>query len=401
MPRLDRRLTPLSITGLGCVTALGHSPEQVLDALEAGESGIRDLLPDEVPNCQARLAARVVGFDSGSYLPAMRARRLDRASLFAVAAVKQALDDARFPEDQERNERLGLVMGTSSAGSGPLTTFLEAAFRISPLDAPPSEFPNTVANAPAGHVSIELGLKGPSTTLTQKQSVVAPALLYAQMMIALGRCNAVLAGTTDEWCAVYQRGYDQLGALRIEGESSQGDGMVLAEGAATVLLESEAYASRRGSRPFARLLGVGMASSPGATYRWVPDSEAMVRAILLALEEAGLQPPDVGSVWLAANGVAAMESIEASALQRVFPRQSLVATGLKGALGECATSGAASVALAALARQRKRLPPFSGPRSIAWPASVGLLDHLAPSPDGATLVLTYGAGGTFGAILIG
>lgn len=401
MPGSDQSLTPLLITGVGSITALGHSPQEVLDALEAGRSGIRALSPEVVVGCEARLVAPVVGFDISTYLPPMRARRLDRASLFAVAAVKQALSAASFPLDEEMHEHMGLVLGTSSAGSGPLTRFLEAAFRTSPLDAPPSEFPNTVANAPAGHVSIELGIKGPSTTLTQKQSVVAPALLYSQLMIALGRCGAVMTGATDEWCAVYQRGYDQLRALRREVDLENRPGIVIAEGAATVLLESEAHASRRCARPLTRLLSVASTSSPGPNYHWIADSQALAQAIDRALDSCALQPSDVGSVWLAANGVAAMESAEARALDQVFSGHRLAATGIKGALGEAAVSGAASVALAALARGRKRLPPFSGSACESWPGCIDLLDSVTPLPSGVTLVLTYGVGGTFGAILLG
>ena len=401
MPRSDRPMMPLAITGVGCVSALGHSAEEVLDALESGRSGIEPLPADEMQGCEARLAARVNEFDSTAYLPAMRARRLDRASIFAVAAVQQALRHGDFPDGDERHERLGLVLGTSSAGSVPLTTFLAAAFESSPRDAPPSEFPNTVANAPAGHVSIELGLRGPSTTFTQKQSVVAPALLYSQLMIGSGRCDAVVVGATDEWCEVYQRGYEQLKALRIQNGRASREGIVLAEGAATLLLESEVLIARRSTRPLARLLGVAATSSPGPPHHWVNDPDALARAIDQALHRAALAPADVGSVWLGANGISSLESMEAKAIARIFSDHPLAATGVKGALGEAAVSGAASVALAALARRRGRLPAFAGTPAIEWPPSVRVLKSPSALPAGATLVLTYGAGGTFGAVLLG
>jgi 3-oxoacyl-[acyl-carrier-protein] synthase II len=394
----------LAITGVGSISPLGPNPERLLAGLDAGRRGFSPVdlgRYDPGGVCRSRWAGTVGEFDPTAYLPALRARRLDRASLFAVAAARQAVSAAGLAEDPSIHTRLGVVLGTSSAGSGPLITFLEALFTRSPEAAPPFEFPNTVANAPASHISIELKLEGPNVTLAQKQSVMAPALLYARFLLADDRCEAVLVGATDEWTAPYQLGYDQLRSLRLTPEPEGSPGMLLGEGATVVAVEAEARAAARGAEIAARVLAVELASAPGETHRWIADAGALERAVRGALRRADLTAAGVGSVILAANGVPAMEDAEAEALSRVFAGHRLAASGIKGAIGEGAAPGATALAVAALARRRRLLPPFAGAHLRRWPQELEMIREPAPLPPGATLLPYYGAGGLFAAVLLG
>lgn len=391
------RPTPLAVTGVGAVTALGEGRSCLLAALDAGRHGFTEAPADGLPE-HPRWAGRVTAFDPKPYIAPMRARRLDRASLFAVAAARRALSSAALEEAPELAHELGIVVGTSSAGSGPLTTFLDVLFRRSPDEAPPFEFPNTVANAPASHVSIELGLKGPNTTLSHSEAVVGSALLQGRLMLTDRRCSALLLGAVDEWSPYYQLGYSQLGVVRSQPRG--GGGILLAEGAALMVLEEEERAAARRAPVLARVLGVAVGSAAGEPYRWLPDAAVLERVIREALEQAGEEAAAVGSVVLAANGVAAMEEAEAEALSRVFAGRRLAATGLKGAVGERALSGSLSVAVAALARHRRRLPPYAGGALARWPEAIQPLTSPAPLPPGPTLVVLYGFGGNYAAVVM-
>ncbi len=389
-------MRPLAVTGVGLVSPLGCEPGAVLRALDEGRKGL--IAVSDAPLTTAGWAGRVADFEPGSVIPPMRARRLDRASLFAVVAAHRALAAAGLLGEETVRRSLGVVMGTSSAGSGPLTVFLEALYRQSPEAAPPFEFPNTVANAPASHVSIELKLEGPNTTLAHSEAVVGMALLLGRQMIEDGRVTAALVGAVDEWNPYYQLGYGQVGALR--GAATGGGGALLSEGATELVVEPAEAAAARGAEILARITGVGVASAAGEPYRWVPDATALAQAIRNALAEAGISAEAVGSIFLAANGVEGMEREEAAALTEVFGAGPLAATGVKGAVGERATSGALTVAVAALCRARRRLPPYAGGALAAWPAPVRLLTAPTELPAGATLVLLYGFGGNFAAVVI-
>ncbi|HEX4956030.1 MAG TPA: beta-ketoacyl synthase N-terminal-like domain-containing protein [Thermoanaerobaculia bacterium] len=389
-------MRPLAVTGVGIVSPLGSEPCAVLAALDQGQKGL--VAVRDAPLAGSGWAGRVVDFDPGPVIPPMRARRLDRASQFAVVAAHRALSAAGLLGEERLRRGLGVVMGTSSAGSGPLTVFLEALYRQSPEAAPPFEFPNTVANAPASHVSIELKLEGPNTTLAHSEAVTGMALVLGRQMIEDGRVTAALVGAVDEWNPYYQLGYEQIGALR--GQVEGGGGSLLSEGATELVIEPADAAEARGARVLARILGVGVASAAGEPYRWLPDAGALAQAIRGALAEAGMPAEAVGSVFLAANGVEAMERAEAEALAAVFGAGPLAATGIKGAVGERSTSGALGVAVAALCRARHRLPPYAGGSLASWPAPVRLLAAPGELPPGATLVLLYGFGGNYAAVIL-
>ncbi len=409
-------MNPLAITGIGTISPLATGCEGLLAALDAHRGGLRRTELD--PELEAMLlaahvepidwAGRVLDFDYRPHIHPMKARRLDHASRMAVVAARLALADAGLASpaadgpgelDAQMAEGLAVMVGTSSSGSGPLTVFLEALLRQSPEAAPPFEFPNTVANAAAGHISLQLGLRGANSTLSHSEAVIAQTLLLGGLMIADERCSHLLAGSCDEWNSYYQAGYCQLGALRRAPLS--GDGMLLGEGATLMVLEPSESATARGVHPIATLYGVAVGSASGEPFRWVANAERLEAVLRQALDDARLEPQEIGSVMLAANGVQAMEAAEAQALNRLFAGRRLPASGVKGALGERSVSGAVSVAVAALAQQRGQLPPYAGGTTDSWGDGIVPVSAVTPITEGATLVVLYGSGGNYGAVVVG
>src|SRR5207253_9542118 len=131
----------------------------------------------------------------------------------------------------------------------------------SPESASPFLFPNTVANAPASQVALELKIKGPNVTITQKDPAPLNALFYGRMLLADSRADALLVGAADEWNREYHLGYERVHATR----TPRRPGFVVGEGAGLVLLESEEAARSRGAKVLSRVAGVvsrGVPTSP-------------------------------------------------------------------------------------------------------------------------------------------
>ncbi len=365
------------ITGTGAVSAIGRSAEEFYRRLLAGDSAIRAMTPEERGTMQATQVARYDGFSPQPEIPAMKARRFDRGSQFAILASLQAVQEARF-EVASDPEAIGIAFGTGSAGAGALTEFLKVLFLESPEAASPFHFPNTVANAPASQVSIELKLYGPNVTITQKDPSGINALLYASLALASGRAKAMLAGAVDEWNAFYALGFDRVGALRGDRRAS---GIVQGEGAFAVLLEDEQHARSRAARPLAGLCGIGTAGVPTEPYKFAPDKAAVARAVRGALEDAGVEPSEVG-LWLPSkNGVLEMDRAEAEVMREIFgtpPR----AICIKEAIGEMAAAGGGQL--------------VAGVRAIADP-----LGPWSGSGPRRALVNSFGAGGNFFAAVLG
>jgi 3-oxoacyl-(acyl-carrier-protein) synthase len=358
------------ITGTGAVSPLGRGAAEFYRRLVAGESAIRPMTGEERVHLNATEVARCDGFTPQPEIPAMKARRFDRGSQFAIVACLEAVRETGY-DIASAPEAIGIAMGTGSAGAGALTEFLRVLFVESPEAAPPFHFPNTVANAPASQVSIELKLFGPNVTITQKDPSGLNALLFSALALESGRAEAMLAGAVDEWNAVYALGFDRVGALR---GTKRASGIVQGEGAFAVLLEREESARRRGARPIARLAGIAVGGVPAEPYKFAPDAGAVERTVRGALEDAGASASEVG-LWLPSrNGVHEMDRVEREVAKSVFarpPRELVV----KDAIGEMAASGGGQLVAAC--------------RAVADPE--------APFPSGRRLALvnSFGAGGNF------
>lgn len=333
------------VTGTGAVSPLGRSSQEFWRRLCSGESAIRPLTAEERQGLQATHVARYDGFSPQPEIPAMKARRLDRGSQFALIASMQAIAEAGY-DIAPNPEAIGIAMGTGSAGAGALTEFLRVLLLESPEAAPPFHFPNTVANAPASQVSIELKIYGPNVTITQKDPSGLNALLFAALALASGRAKAMLVGAVDEWNAFYAMAFDRVGALRGDRRAS---GIVQGEGAFVLLLEQEEAARARGARPLARVSGIGTAGVASEPYRFAPDPAAMERSIRGALADAAAASSEVDLWFPSRDGVTEMDRAEERAMERVFGRSLPRAVAVKDAIGEMAASGGAQLVAASRA----------------------------------------------------
>ena len=354
------------VTGASAVTPLGRDLAATRAALAEGLSGVApvDAEPSSAERPERSPAARIVSFTTEPELPKMKARRLDRASQYAVVAAKQALADARYAM-AGREERTGILLGTGSAGAGPLVEFERQMALEGPDAASPFLFPYTVSNAPASVAAIELQIRGPNVTITQKDPAALNALLYARLMLERGRADALLVGASDEWNLDYHLAYERIHSTRTRNRP----GFVLGEGAACLLVEDEDAARARGAVFRARVASVVMRPAAVSPQVRRADPERLAAAIRAALDEAGVEPATVGLVHLSRNGVPETDEAEARALEQIFPRLPRTAA-VKEALGENPCAGATQMALA--------------------------VAELSERPEtGAVLVNAFGAGGNF------
>ncbi len=356
----------LVVTGVSAVTALGRDLAATRAALEAGRSAVAPVEGPDVPAGRPdhSPAARVGSFTTEPELAKSKARRLDRGSQYAVVAARQALASAGYAM-AGREERTGILLGSGSAGAGPLVDFERQMALEGPDAASPFLFPYTVANAPASVVAIELGIRGPNVTITQKDPAALNALLYARLLFEARRADAILVGAADEWNLDYHLAYERIHATRTPRRA----GFVLGEGAAFLLVEDEASARARGASIRARLGSVVMRSAAVSPQLRRADAGRLEEAMRAALGEAGVSPPAVRLVHLSRNGVRETDEAEARALSRVFPSPP-PAVAVKDSLGENPAIGAVQLALAA--------------------------EELSERPGtGAVLVNSFGAGGNF------
>ncbi len=287
------------VTGLGAVTPVGVGAGDLWEGLKAGRSGIGPISSFDASTFAVRIAGEIRDFDTDPWMTPKEAKRTDRATHFALAAAKQAWEDAGSPPVD--HARTGVLFSTGIGGLGSLLhqhkVYLEkGADRVSPFMVP-----MLMPNAAAGHVAMAFGFTGPNMCITTACAAGAHAIGEASLLIREGRADVCIAGGTEApILELTVAGFAQMQALSRRNDEPQRasrpfdrdrDGFVLAEGAGAVVLEEAERAVARGARIYAELAGYG--ASADAYHITAPEPEGLgaIQAMQACLEDAG-EPPD-------------------------------------------------------------------------------------------------------------
>lgn len=351
------------VTGLGLQSPHGEDPQVVFAALRRGDSAVHEVFPGQLPK---PAAAATVAFDESRWFTKLQLAGVDRVSQLAVAAAGLAWQDAGAPAGLDP-ERIGVYVGCGMGGAAAI----EAAYLTGAAGGrvPPLTIPAFMPNAPAAHVAIRHGVQGPVLTYSVACASSAVAIGEALRAVRRGEVDLAIAGGSEAlivpgvvaaWQAMQTlAGFAPGEAARAcRPFAADRSGFVLGEGAAFLVLESEAHARARSARIQARLLGYGL--SCDATHLTKPDAAGQARALQAALREAGLQPADVG--YCNAHGTATRigDVIEAEALGRVWgdALPQLRVSSTKAMHGHLlGAAGALEAVITILALQQQALPP--------------------------------------------
>lgn len=315
----DRRV---GVTGLGLVTAIGHSTEAVWDSLLAGRSGLRVLRNHDYAGNKVCHGAEI---DLAALDPALppALRRADRTVKFAAEAARQALGAARcLPGDADAPAGIATIFGS---GCGPTETLHTCHRRFAekgPAGMRPSSVPNGMANSVSASLSIEFRLTGANYTVVSACTSATNAIGIAYRMIRDGHAEAVLCGGTDNsFDPFYYALWNNLGVFSPHADPTRAlrpfaadrAGTLLGEGAGALMLESFGSARRRGVRLRGEIAGYGESSD--ATHITGPSAVGQAAAIRAALRSADVAPDAIGYVNAHGTGTEANDSTEAEAVR--------------------------------------------------------------------------------------
>ncbi|RIK88053.1 MAG: beta-ACP synthase [Hyphomicrobiales bacterium] len=332
------------ITGLGGICALGTDAVAIWEAMCAGRSGIGPITTTPLHELKIGCGAEIGALpDHG--IDHKRLVTMDRFSLLAVIAAREAAAQAGLALDGAAAARAGAVIGAGICGF----ETVEDNYRGILLEGRPRanifSVPRAMTGAPAGQVSMELGLRGPVFGVSSACASANHAIVAAADQIALGRADVMLAGGTEApllWGVL--KGWEALRVLARETcrpFSADRDGLVIGEGAGVVVLETLDHALARGAAIFAEYAGAGM--SADATDIVAPTVEGPAAAIAGCLADAGLAPGDVDYVNAHGTGTRANDLIETQAIRRAFGAAAdrLSVSSTKSMHGHCLGASAA------------------------------------------------------------
>ena len=356
------------ITGIGVISPIGMGRDNFTEALLTGRNGFSEIGLFDTSPFGVKIGGEIADFDPVSLLGKKGLRTLDRSITLTSAAAGLALQDARIEITENNAHSIGVALGTTFGSLHSISQFDRVGIIEGPKSVNPSLFPNTVLNSPASQVSIRYKIKGFNTTISTGFCSGLDAVSYASDFIALRRADVVLAGGVEELCGETFLGFHTLGCLSgTDGSKpvsspfdSERNGVVLSEGAAVLVLETERHALDRGAHIIAVIKGCGSAFDPEADRNFLHEGKGLKEAIRRALEDGDLQPEEIDYISACANSTKGLDRLETRVIKEVFGAHALhvPVSAVKSMIGESfSASGALSIAAAAVSVSRGFIPP--------------------------------------------
>jgi 3-oxoacyl-[acyl-carrier-protein] synthase II len=403
----------VAVTGLGAVTPLANGAQETWRAALAGQSGIDWIRSFDASEFPVRVAAEVKDFDASSVATPKEARKLDRNVLLALAAAREAVDDAGLNGFDPA--RVGVVFGTAIGGFLGMMEQHDVLRERGPTRILPTFIPSVLPDAASGQIAISLGLRGVNYAPVSACATGSHAVGEGAEIIRRGDADAIVAGGA-EACMhpLILAGFCAMRGLAVEDEhpphasrpfDATRAGFVMGEGACVLLLEEWEAAERRGATIYAEVLGYGASNDAHHMAQPDPESVGVIEMMRAALRRSGVEPEEVGYINAHGTSTPLGDAAETRAIKEVFGDHAyeLAVSSTKSMTGHCfGAAGAIESMMCALALHEGVLPPTI---NYANPDPECDLDYV---PNEArrvqvdvTLSNAMGLGGHNGCVLLG
>ena len=365
---MDRRR--VVITGLGCVTALAESAEELFAALCAGKSGVTTIESFDASAFAVHFGGEIKQFDVTQYIDRREAKRMDRFSEFAIVGAIQAVQSSGLDFAKEDPYRVAVIVGT---GIGGIKEIEEQHLRLlekGPSKVSPFCVPRLMSNAASGNIAIQYGLRGPSFSISSACASGNHTIGEAFWNVASGRSDIVITGGSE--AALTPIGLSSFCAARSLSTRNDNpaaasrpfdrdrDGFVLAEGAGILILEEYEHARRRGAHIYAELLGYAATDDGYHITAPLPNGEGAAAAMRLALADAKIAPQDISYINAHGTSTELNDIAESMAIKAVFGEYAykVPISSTKGSLGHMlGATAAVELIVAVKAINESVVPP--------------------------------------------
>ena len=395
-------MTRVAITGLGIVSPFGRGRKAACDALRNARSGIRRIESIDTSELNCRIGGEVpAGAHQGAF------KGFDRFSRFALIAAEEAAEQAKIRGAVDPS-RLGAIIGTGLGGCETLDAGFRRVYKQGQSRVPPTTIPWSMYNAAASAVSTHFGAKGPAYAPVSACASSAHAIGQAYEAIRSGQADAILAGGADAPLTFgIILAWESMRVLSVDNEhpeaaarpfSADRKGLVLAEGAAVLVLESMEHAQKRGQEILGEVAGFGITSDAG--HLTDPSADGAARAMRLALNGIEI----IGYINAHGTGTRANDATETAAIKAVFGDRAyqIPVSSTKSLHGHAmGASGAIEIVSSLIALNDGFLPPTI---NLQTPDPASDLDYVPNQARearvGAFLSNSFGFGGMNGVVAV-
>jgi 3-oxoacyl-[acyl-carrier-protein] synthase II len=359
------------ITGMGAISPLGNSLNDLWDGWMAGRSGIRRITRFDASDLPCQIAGEIPDFNPDEYIDRKEARRIPRSAQIALAASIQAVADAGLPETMPDPERAGVLFGTAMGGvdrmdDGAKILRSEGYGKLNPF-----LLPSGIPNMPAFMIAKQFQCLGVNNTISTACATGTQAIGEGAELIRRGTADVIIAGGVESvmrdfviggFCAMraLPTSFNDNPQAASRPFDSKREGFVYSEGTGSVVLERLEHALQRGARIYAEV--AGQASSADAYHLAAPDPEGNgpMRAMRWALADAGLAPEDIDYINAHGSSTPLNDAGETKAIKTIFGEHAykLVVSSTKSMIGHAmGASGALEAIACAMAITTSWIPP--------------------------------------------
>ncbi|MBP7495386.1 MAG: beta-ketoacyl-ACP synthase II [Spirochaetales bacterium] len=402
------------VTGLGAITPLGLNVTETWKGIRSNVSGVGPITRFDPSQLATKIAAEVKGFDPKNFMDGKEARKMDRFSQYAVAASREAMQDAGLSEGKYDPTRGGVILGVGIGGFETVEVSHTALMEKGPSRVPPMTIPKLISNIGPGNVAIELDLEGPCYTVTTACASGTDAIGNAVQWIEKGVCDFILAGGVEGAITIFGiAGFNVIQALSTKyndrpAEASRPfdrdrDGFVMGEGAGILVLESLEHALKRGAKIYAEYGGYGISCDANHLTAPHPEGKGAIAAMRMALADAALRPEEIEYINAHGTSTPMNDPIETAAIKEVFGEHAykLKVSSTKSMTGHClGAAGGIEALICVLAIQDQFFPATI---NLTNPDPLCDLDYVpqvgVPGKIRNTLSNTFGFGGHNGIVI--
>jgi len=322
------------ITGMGAISALGHSVAENWESAINGRSGVQPITLFDTSDYLVKIACEVKNFHPEEYMPPKEARRKDRFEQFATIAAMEAVQQSGLEINEHNREKIGVIISSAIGG---IRSLQEATFtlrEVGPHRISPFAIPMLMSNGAAAMVAIEYGVVGPCFSVASACASGADGIGMAWMMLRAGMIEAAIAGASEATITEVGIGaFDRLGAMSRRGPEVDGDyatprpfdrdrdGLVMGEGCGILILETERHARTRGAEILAELAGYGATTDAFHITAPSEDGAGGARALSLALESARVDIDQVDYINAHGTATPLNDTSETRAIKATFGKQ--------------------------------------------------------------------------------
>ncbi len=357
------------ITGLGAIAPNGNNVDTFWSALVAGKSGIDTIKSYDTTDHSVTIAGEIKNFNYEDHLERKETRKLDRFTILALIAAKEAINNAQLDSNKLDPDKIGVIIGS---GVGGVATLIEQQNVIrdrGPKRVSPHFVPKMIANIAAGHIAIRWNFKGPNQTIVSACASGTDAIGIALRLIQAGDADAIITGGSEaSVLPLTIAGFANMRALSTLNNDPQAasrpfdldrDGFILSEGSGILVIETEEHAMARNAPILAELAGYGASDDAYHVTQPSEGGAGGAKAMQRAIANAGLKPTDINYINAHGTSTPFNDKNESKAIRTVFGEYAdkLKVSSTKSMTGHLLGASGAIEAIASIKTIQQQIAP--------------------------------------------